>query len=76
MSYILEALKKSDRERKQGKIPDLGTVQDPHFRFRRRRRISPFFLLGLLALGAAIWGAWFFWRGEEPAFRTTVATPP
>ena len=30
MSYILDALKKSDRERQQGKIPGLNSIHDPY----------------------------------------------
>lgn len=30
MSYILDALKKSDRERQKGKVPGLNSIHDPH----------------------------------------------
>ncbi|MFE8069717.1 general secretion pathway protein GspB [Marinobacteraceae bacterium S3BR75-40.1] len=60
MSYILDALKKSESERRQGEIPDLGaTVQMVHH--RRRRGIPAVFWIALaLSLNAAVM-AYVFW---------------
>jgi general secretion pathway protein B len=67
MSYILEALKKSERERKQGKVPNLETFQDQASRRRHKiRPFWPFILLGSLLLGGVFLGAWFYWREPAP----------
>lgn len=62
MSYILEALKKSDRERKQGEVPDLQSVhghRSGHAKGERRFSLWMWLLvggvLGLSAL-ALYWG--------------------
>ncbi len=46
MSYILDALKKSDSERQQRRGPTLATVQQPHFFSQGRSRSSVPLLLG------------------------------
>ncbi len=46
MSYILDALKKSDSERQQRQGPTLTTVQSPHFFSQGRSRSSLPLLLG------------------------------
>jgi general secretion pathway protein B len=67
MSYILEALKKSDRERKQGKVPTLETMPDPaEPRRRRNRPLWPLVLLGFLALSGVFFGAWLYLREPFP----------
>ncbi len=64
MSYILEALKKSDRERKQTEPPVLETVYSPDAsplhpsRETESQRLSPFFL-GFLAMLLAVVCVWF-----------------
>jgi general secretion pathway protein B len=60
MSYILEALKKSETERRQGQAPDLGnTVQMVHR--PRKKPVAVVAWLGLaLVLNAAILGV-VFW---------------
>lgn len=58
MSYILDALKKSDSERQQRQGPTMASVQQPHFMPARRPRSSGAFVLGGLVaalLGAALW---------------------
>jgi general secretion pathway protein B len=46
LSYILDALKKSDSERQQRQGPTLATVQSPHFFSQGRSRSSLPLLLG------------------------------
>ncbi|MFH2123957.1 MAG: general secretion pathway protein GspB [Pseudomonadota bacterium] len=65
MSYILEALKKSDRERKQGEIPDLQSDHGPNFRHGKREKrsalgkwIVPGVVVVLLVLGV-------YWRMQS-----------
>jgi general secretion pathway protein B len=74
MSYILEALKKSESERNQGRVPDLG--QQVRMIHRRHRRGIP--ALGWLAialtLNALVLGV-LFWPGSG-LLQTTVAPDP
>lgn len=59
MSLILEALKKSERQRRLGESPSLGS---PVMAVRRRRSVLPV-LVVLIAIGlAALW-----WMQREPA---------
>jgi general secretion pathway protein B len=53
MSYILEALKKADREREIGAVPDLAT---PHEAERPRSRVNPWLwvVVALLGVNAAV----------------------
>lgn len=73
MSLILDALKKSDRNRERGKVPDLqadhsgDTPAKPPLR-RHRRWVFP--LVALLLLGSG-WLAWQF----LPPSNAPVATP-
>ena len=67
MSYILEALRKSERERRLGQTPSLPSLlvdQPP-----RRRRWLPWFLLLLVGLnGAALLYFWFnVWDKNQPS---------
>ncbi|WP_417547324.1 general secretion pathway protein GspB [Marinobacter segnicrescens] len=74
MSYILEALKKSESERNQGRVPDLG--QQVRMIHRRHRRGIP--ALGWLAialtLNALVLGV-LFWP-DSGLLRTTVVPDP
>lgn len=62
MSLILEALKKSEANRRLGQAPDLGTPFSP-----ARRERSPLWavVLIVLALGAGAW--WWFGGGHDSA---------
>lgn len=68
MSLILEALKKSEANRRLGQAPDLGTPFSP-----TRRERSPLWavVVIVLALGAGLW--WWFGSSSTPA---TVAPKP
>ena len=79
MSYILDALKKSDKERKRGTVPDLSTVQDPFQQKRKKRSLWPYLVLIALLINAGIFLSWLrSWEtgdkatpeGKEPHFVT------
>jgi hypothetical protein len=54
MSYILDALKKSEKEHQQGTVPDLMTVQDVMVQEPTKRPLLPYLLLVALLLNAAL----------------------
>lgn len=74
MSLILEALKKSEANRRLGEAPDLGT---PFTSARRERSPLWALLVIVLAVGAGLW--WWFGRGApapvpvKPPVATTTA---
>lgn len=71
MSLILEALKKSERQRRLGESPSLGS---PVIAVRRRRSFLPI-LIGLIAIGlVALW--WMRRDGGEPTPDVQTATAP
>jgi general secretion pathway protein B len=51
MSYILDALKKSEKERQRGTAPDLLTVQEPVLREKKKRRLWPYIIFAVVILG-------------------------
>lgn len=72
MSYILDALRKSETERRQGRVPDLGQqVQLIHR--PRKKRVSPVLWISLaLLVNAGVLG-YVFWPGFPPAEPVTAA---
>lgn len=72
MSYILEALKKSEQDRQIGQVPDLSVIQENPVRAMPR---WPRWLLAALVLNIAILAvlAWRVWDARVPA---TVASAP
>lgn len=54
MSYILDALKKSEKERQRGTAPDLLTVQEPVLREKNKRRVWPYIVIAVLILSAGL----------------------
>ena len=70
MSLILEALKKSERQRRLGESPSLGS---PVMAVRRRRSLMPA-LAVLIVIGVvALW--WMQHASEEPPKPETASTP-
>jgi general secretion pathway protein B len=63
MSYILDALKKSEKERKRGKVPDVLTVQEQLSYERRKRNIWPYLITIALLINA---GILIWWTGLSP----------
>ena len=72
MSYILDALKKSDQDRKQGEIPTLESVHTDRTSRNRRsaRQRNRFLLLGSACLALIAVGLWQ-WR--SPSFTAPTA---
>jgi len=65
MSYILDALRKSERERRRGSIPDPMTVQEPLPHEKRKRTVWPFVIMAALLINAVIFGLWFGLRHTQ-----------
>mgnify|MGYP005846843959 CR=1 FL=1 len=75
MSYILDALRKSEEQRRLASAPDLATEHRPAGTPRgRSARVLALVGAGLL-LNALVIGAWLFWpRGDDP--EDAAATGP
>jgi hypothetical protein len=76
MSYILDALKKSERQRPPGPVPDLFTVQGPRAPETRRR--PPAALAAALLSGCVLLlgiGAWFVGRSPREDVRRAPVVP-
>jgi general secretion pathway protein B len=69
MSYILDALKKSEKERQRGTVPDILTVQDALEQETKKRLMWPYLLLVALLLNAflLVW-----WLGPWQTKKTTI----
>ena len=67
MSYILDALRRSDLQRRRGSAPTLLAVQEPPLE-RRRPGLLAYGLLAAVLLGAGIVIGWLRpWQSEPPA---------
>ena len=69
MSYILDALKKSEKERQRGALPDMLTVQDIVAEKPAKRLHGVYLLAAALLLNA---GALVWWLGFSHTNRTNV----
>lgn len=66
MSYILDALKKSEEERKRGSVSDPLAAQTSSSTGRKKRALWPYLVTGALLLNAAAF-TWFgIWYSKEP----------
>lgn len=72
MSYILDALKKSEKERQRGALPDMLTVQDIVAEKPGRRFVWVYFLLAALFLNA---GIFVWWLGFSHTEKTKAVQP-
>ncbi|MBW7470009.1 general secretion pathway protein GspB [Marinobacter sp. M216] len=72
MSYILDALRKSETERRQGKIPDLGHQVQLIHRPKKKRLSAVGWIAIALVLNAAVLAA-VFWPRLAPV---TAESPP
>ena len=60
MSYILDALKKSEQERSRGTVPDIKTVHQPGATVSSRPSSRPYIILMVLVFIAAGLAYWIF----------------
>jgi len=75
MSYILDALRKSEEERRQGKVPDLGQqVQLIHP--PRKKPVSPIVWITLALVINAVVMAFIFWPGTVPVILAPESASP
>lgn len=64
MSYILDALRKSERQRQVGEVPRVHTVQESYSAEPARR--NPWILVAVLAILANIGvGGWLWWQHQQ-----------
>ena len=56
MSYILDALKKSEKERQKKNLPDLLTVQEPVLNEKRKRPLWTYILIAVLIMNMGFIG--------------------
>jgi len=66
MSYILDALKKSDKERKRGSVPDIMTVQDIQMPGTKKRPLWILLILVVLLLNAVVLIWVSPWKSKKP----------
>jgi len=66
MSYILDALRKSESERHQGQVPHLGANPMLIHAGQRQQPLWPYILTGALLLNAAVVGVWLYSNHGEP----------
>jgi len=66
MSYILDALKKSEKERKRGSIPDIMTVQDIQVPGTQKRPLWILLILVVLLLNAVVLIWVSPWKSKKP----------
>src|SRR4051794_33310827 len=71
MSYILDALKKSEAERSRGVVPTLLSPQQTGF----RSSILAWVLIGALLANAALVFAWMYWPRAQSDAATTRTSP-
>ena len=70
MSYILDALKKSDQERKHGEVPGLDSFQGQPKPPMATSRILLYVLIGALLINGVAIGLWMTLRQDPAAIET------
>src|SRR5690606_30720175 len=71
MSYILDALRKSESERHQGEVPNLGANPMLIHARRDERPIWPYVLIGVLALNVIVLVVWLM-SGQQNQVQMTA----
>jgi general secretion pathway protein B len=76
MSYILEALKKAEKERKRGTVPNLSTDQDPSPQKPKKRSLLLYTFIAVLLINAGIFLFWLNpWKSEETPIIAKAPAP-
>src|SRR5512140_974589 len=75
MSYILDALKKSDKERRRGSVPDVLTVQEAAVLEPQKRLRWSYIVIAALLLNAGFFIWWSIYNQSKKPIRVeqTVA---
>ncbi|MDX9710403.1 MAG: general secretion pathway protein GspB [Trichloromonas sp.] len=74
MSFILDALKKSEKKRETAEVPNLHTVHGEGPPPRKRRPLWPYLLIAVLLLNAGVL-IWYVFFREEPQVAAVVIEP-
>jgi general secretion pathway protein B len=64
MSYILDALRKSEQERQRGRLPDIASMPEQPAAMPPRAR-GWVLILGIVLVNAGGWAAWWFWGPSQ-----------
>ncbi len=75
MSYILDALKKSEKERQRGTVPDVLTSEHVATGQTRKRRLLPYVILCVLVLGAGLLVGWLLGHPKKPSMVAHSRSP-
>lgn len=76
MSYILEALRKSEQERQRGKLPDLNSFKEESTPAEKRINPWPWVAAGAVVINLlVVLVVWAPWRGEETQTASTQPAP-
>lgn len=80
MSYILDALKKSDKQRRKDRVPDLQTIQEINTHPRAKKRpMWPYLLVTILLINIGMLAVWLRpWQSEKQNIipQPTPLAPP
>lgn len=72
MSFILDAIAKSEQERQQQELPGVQVLALPAGEVRKPRRVLPFFIVGALILNAVLLAIWL--QSDETLFESFSPT--
>lgn len=76
MSYILEALRKSEQERQRGKLPDLNSFKEETTPTEKRINPWPWVAAGAVVINLlVVLVVWAPWQGEETLTASTQSAP-
>jgi general secretion pathway protein B len=75
MSYILDALKKSEKERQRGSVPDLLTPEDAFAGQTKKSRLLPYLILGVFVLNAGLLAGWLLGNTKKPQIVSQSVAP-
>jgi general secretion pathway protein B len=76
MSYILDALRKSEKERRRGEVPGVLSQQDAPYPIRKRRSPWPYVILAPIVINIVVL-LWVFnpWQQKTPPPPTPQTAP-